>query len=127
LNSVQWSRRFLGLRLFLALGTAGWAGYGAHVERAVEVVAALRERLAAAGWEVVNDSPLAVLNVIPPAERGDLRQLVRNVVAEGRAWVAASTFEGREVVRLCATHGETTADDIEEVVRVLTRPASDAR
>jgi glutamate/tyrosine decarboxylase-like PLP-dependent enzyme len=126
LNSVQWSRRFLGLRLFLALGTAGWAGYGAHVERAVEVVAALRERLAAAGWEVVNDSPLAVLNVIPPAERGDLRQLVRNVVAEGRAWVAASTFEGREVVRLCATHGETTADDIEEVVRALTRPASDA-
>ncbi len=39
LNSVQWSRRFLGLRLFLALATAGWEGLGAHVERSVEVVA----------------------------------------------------------------------------------------
>ncbi len=34
LNTVQWSRRFLGLRLFLALAVAGWRGYGAaHVER----------------------------------------------------------------------------------------------
>ena len=35
-NSVQWSRRFLGLRLFLSLGAAGWAGHGAHVERCVD-------------------------------------------------------------------------------------------
>ena len=27
LNTVQWSRRFLGLRLFLSLGGAGWDGY----------------------------------------------------------------------------------------------------
>src|SRR6202043_3996263 len=38
LNSVQWSRRFLGLRLFLSLAAAGWDGLGAHVERSVEVV-----------------------------------------------------------------------------------------
>ncbi|MHB8814882.1 MAG: pyridoxal phosphate-dependent decarboxylase family protein, partial [Steroidobacteraceae bacterium] len=27
LNSVQWSRRFMGLRLFLSLAAAGWQGY----------------------------------------------------------------------------------------------------
>ena len=27
LNSVQWSRRFLGLRLFLSLAAAGWEGW----------------------------------------------------------------------------------------------------
>jgi len=27
LTSMQWSRRFLGLRLFLSLATAGWTGY----------------------------------------------------------------------------------------------------
>ena len=26
LNSVQWSRRFMGLRLFLSLAAAGWQG-----------------------------------------------------------------------------------------------------
>ena len=29
LNTVQWSRRFLGLRLFLSLGVAGWQGIAA--------------------------------------------------------------------------------------------------
>jgi len=28
-TSVQWSRRFLGLRLFLSLAATGWSGYGA--------------------------------------------------------------------------------------------------
>ncbi|MDQ2762759.1 MAG: pyridoxal-dependent decarboxylase, partial [Pseudomonadota bacterium] len=35
--TMQWSRRFLGLRLFLSLAAAGWAGYAAHVEQAVEL------------------------------------------------------------------------------------------
>ena len=50
LNSVQWSRRFLGLRLFLALAAAGWEGLGAHVERGVEVIERVKERLLALGW-----------------------------------------------------------------------------
>ncbi len=68
LNSVQWSRRFLGLRLFLALAAAGWEGLGAHVERSVEVVERIKERLVGRGWTVANDSPLAVLDVLPPRE-----------------------------------------------------------
>ena len=31
-TTAQWSRRFLGLRLFLSLAAAGWRGYGEHVE-----------------------------------------------------------------------------------------------
>jgi glutamate/tyrosine decarboxylase-like PLP-dependent enzyme len=119
LNSVQWSRRFIGLRLVLALGAAGWEGLGAHVERSVAVVARIEAQLVARGWEVVNDSPLAVLDVLPPAALGDVRALVKRVVASGRAWVAATVFEGREVVRICATHGEITASDIDELVAAL--------
>ena len=119
LNSVQWSRRFLGLRLFLALASAGWEGLGAHVERSVEVVDRVKERLVRLGWTVANDSPLAVLDVVPPAALGPVRELVRRVVASGRAWVAATDFEGRDVVRICATHGETSMDDIDALVAVL--------
>jgi glutamate/tyrosine decarboxylase-like PLP-dependent enzyme len=120
LNSVQWSRRFLGLRLFLALATAGWEGLGAHVERSALVVARIKERLVPLGWAVANDSPLAVLDVVPPAELGPVRDLVRRVVASGRAWVAPTTFEGRDVVRICATNGETTIDDVNALIAVLT-------
>jgi glutamate/tyrosine decarboxylase-like PLP-dependent enzyme len=119
LNSVQWSRRFLGLRLFLALASAGWEGLGAHVERSALVVERVKERLVALGWTVANDSELAVLDVVPPAELGDVRELVRRVVAGGRAWVAPTAFEGRDVVRICATNGETTLEDVNALIAAL--------
>ena len=122
LNSVQWSRRFLGLRLFLSLGAAGWGGLGAHLERSVAVIAHVRERLTALGWTAANDSQLAVLDVLPPRPC-DVRALVRRVVESGRAWVAPATFEGRDVVRICATHGETSQSDIEELLAALSAAA----
>ena len=120
LNSVQWSRRFLGLRLFLALATGGWEGLGAHVERSALVIEKVKERLVDRGWTIANESVLAVLDAVPPAELGDVRALVRRVVASGRAWVAPTTFEGRDVVRICATNGETTLDDVNALVAALT-------
>jgi glutamate/tyrosine decarboxylase-like PLP-dependent enzyme len=118
LNSVQWSRRFMGLRLFLALAAAGWSGLGAHVERSIAVIARVREKLEALGWTVANASELAVLDVLPPGGR-EVRALVRQVVSSGRAWVAPTTFEGRDVVRICATNGETSDGDVEELVAAL--------
>jgi glutamate/tyrosine decarboxylase-like PLP-dependent enzyme len=119
LNTVQWSRRFLGLRLFLSLAAAGWEGYGVHVERAVEVAARVREQLLARGWQVANDSQLAVLCVVPPAGYPPIRDIVKRVLASGRAWVAVAKTEGREVVRVCVTHGETSTADVEELVAAL--------
>lgn len=121
LNSVQWSRRFMGLRLFLTLAVAGWQGIGAHVERSVAVTEHIKERLTARGWTVVNDSPLAVLDVLPPAHLGEVRALVRRVIDSGRAWVAATAFEGRDVVRICVTHGETAQHDIDALLDELNR------
>ncbi|HEX4241838.1 MAG TPA: pyridoxal-dependent decarboxylase [Steroidobacteraceae bacterium] len=121
LNSMQWSRRFIGLRLFLTLAAAGWRGLGAHVERAVAVIGQVERRLVALGWSIANDSQLAVLGAVPPSELGDVRALVKRVVAEGRAWVAPTTFEGRDVVRICATNGETSIEDVETLVTALNR------
>jgi glutamate/tyrosine decarboxylase-like PLP-dependent enzyme len=123
LNSVQWSRRFLGLRLFLALGAAGWQGLGAHVERAVEITARIERELVTRGWGVANASPLAVLDVTPPPGVKDVRALVRGVVASGKAWVAPTTFEGRDVVRICVTNGEVAQADIAALVAALTAAA----
>ncbi len=119
LNSVQWSRRFIGLRLFLALASAGWAGLGAHVERAVEVIARVRAALILRGWTIANDSQLAVLDALPPARLGEARTLVRKLGASGRAGVAPTTFEGREVVRICATNVETSLEDVDALIAAL--------
>lgn len=119
LNTVQWSRRFMGLRLFLSLGAAGWTGYGAHIERACAEICCVKERLIARGWRAVNDSDLAVLCVTPPSGSRPVRDIVRSVLESGRAWVARTTFAGREVIRICATHGETKLTDVEELVQTL--------
>ena len=118
-NSVQWSRRFLGLRLFLSLATAGWAGHAAHIERAVAQAGWVRTELEQRGWSVVNDSPLALLNVVPPAAVGDPRSVVARVLKSGRAWVSLARFEEQDVVRICVTHGETSAADLAILVQVL--------
>jgi glutamate/tyrosine decarboxylase-like PLP-dependent enzyme len=118
-TSMQWSRRFLGLRLFLSLAAAGWAGYGRHVERSIALSELLKEKLLAVDWRVANQSPLAVLCVEPRAGLGDVKSIVRRVLASGRAWVSVATFEAREILRACVTHGETTSDDIAELVDVL--------
>ena len=118
-TSVQWSRRFLGLRLFLSLAAAGWAGYARHVERAVELAALIEAALAARGWSVANRSSLAVLCVEPPRGSADVKSIVGRVLASGRAWVSVADFEGRPVIRACVTHGETTPDDVMALVEAL--------
>ena len=118
-TTVLWSRRFLGLRFFMSLAIAGWPGYGEHVEKSVALAALLRSLLVDRGWHVVNDSALAVLCLEPPTGFTDVRAIVGRVVASGRAWVSATLFEGRDVLRACVTHGETTAEDILAVADAL--------
>jgi glutamate/tyrosine decarboxylase-like PLP-dependent enzyme len=119
-TSVQWSRRFLGLRMFLSLAAAGWTGYGEHVERSIALAELLKAELVRKGWLIVNSSPLAVLCIQPPPGFGDVRSIVGRVVASGRAWIAVASFEGSDIIRACVTHGETTEDDVVELVYTLT-------
>lgn len=126
-TSMQWSRRFLGLRLFLSLAAAGWAGYAEHVERSVELIALLKAKLTALDWRIANASPLAVLCAEPPAGSADIRSIVRRVLASGRAWISVATFEGREVIRACAAHGETTPADVAELVDALQQEAREGQ
>jgi len=119
MNTLQWSRRFLGLRLFLSLAAAGWAGHAAHIERAVAQTAWIRGELERRGWSILNDSPFALLNVVPPAALGDPRTVVARVLASGRAWVALARFEEQDVIRICVTHGETSDADLAILVEAL--------
>jgi glutamate/tyrosine decarboxylase-like PLP-dependent enzyme len=118
-TSLHWSRQFRGLRLFLSLAAAGWTGYADHLERAIGLAELLRQQLLRRGWRVINDSSLAVLCIEPPVGFGEVRSIVCKLVASGRAWVSVARFEGRDVIRACITHGETTARDIEELVSAL--------
>lgn len=60
-----------------------------------------------------------MLNVVPPAAVGDARSVVARVLKSGRAWVSLARFEERDVVRICVTHRETSAEDLAILVQAL--------
>lgn len=64
-HSMQWSRRFAGLKVFLSLLVAGWDGYAAAIREQV----ALGRRLREAGFAVVNETELPVVCFVDARRR----------------------------------------------------------
>jgi aromatic-L-amino-acid decarboxylase len=119
-TTLQWSRRFLGLRLFLSLAAAGWAGHGAHVDHSFAMVEHLSTALTERGWRRVNGrEALAVACFIPPPNSKPMPQIVTEMLRSGAAWLSVATFEDCKVLRTCVTHGETSLEDIHQVVAAL--------
>lgn len=117
-TSAQWSRRFVGLRLFVSLAVAGWDGYAAHVEQSITMLGLLEMQLRARGWQIQNQPEAGVLCLVP-RQPCAVRSIVNHVLASGKAWVSVAVFEGTEVIRACVTNGETSAEDISDLVAVL--------
>lgn len=120
LHSMQWSRRFIGLKVFLALLVAGWDGYAAMVDRMTTMGDMLRRLLKEDGWEIVNATPLPVV-CFADARLSDPEPVVREVVRSGDAWISTTRLRGRAVIRACITNYRTGEDDIAALVTSLRR------
>src|SRR5207237_6234727 len=60
-SSIQWSRRFMGLKLFLSLAHHGESGYVEMIEHQSRMGDVLRDSIARAGWRIVNRTPLPLV------------------------------------------------------------------
>lgn len=119
IHSVQWSRRFIGLKLFLALAGRGARGYAEMIERQAEIGDYLREQLAEAGWRHVAVSPLPLCCVTHPRiESGELEldAVLAAVLDSGKAWISKVNVDGHAALRACITSRLTTRDDIDVLV-----------
>jgi glutamate/tyrosine decarboxylase-like PLP-dependent enzyme len=119
-HSIQWSRRFSGLKLFLTLAVAGWDGYATVLRRQVEMGRALRAGLLEDGWRVENDTALPVVCFSDPAHASDMpahQSIVNQVLAEGRSWISTVVLGSTKqpAIRACITNVKTG----EENLRVL--------
>ncbi len=118
-TSVQWSRRFIGLKLFLALASRGGSGYAEMIEGQIEVGDYMKERLVEAGWVHVSSSPLPVCCVTHPRiEVGDtsVDTVLEKVLASGQAWISKVKLGDRWALRACITSCLTTREDIDVLV-----------
>ncbi len=115
LTSLQWSRRFIGLKVFLTLAAVGRDGVAARIERQVGVANHLRDRLRSAGWTIVNDTPLPLVCFTHPtlASREAVADVCQGVVSRGRAWISAAALPEGPVLRACITHDDSSPDDVD--------------
>ncbi len=131
-SSMQWTRRFIGLKLFLSLLVAGFEGYAETIRGMVRLGEGLRERLEAAGFRVVNRTPLPVVCFQDARHDGGatfpyLKAMADAVVESGTAWVSMVSLGGRvPAIRACITSFRTGERDLDGLVESLTaaRPRS---
>ena len=119
-TSVQWSRRFIGLKLFLALAQHGESGYVEIIEHEARMGDVLRESLRRAGWRVVNTTPLPV--VCFTRDGLVTAKFLAALYDRQIAWMSEVRLgDGAPVLRACITSFRTTESDIDWVVREMGR------
>ena len=121
-TSVQWSRRFIGLKLFLSLAEHGESGYVEMIEHQTRMGDVLRESIERAGWRIVNKTPLPL--VCFTRDGLVASKFLAALYEHQIAWMSEVRLgDEAPVVRACVTSFRTNASDIEWVVQEMSRLA----
>jgi len=132
-RSMQWSRRFTGLKVFLSLAVAGWEGYASAIHHMAEMGQQLKSSLKSRGWRIVNDTPLPIVcftDATHPdgAQREYLEAVAREVVASGQAWISSTLLGGEKpALRACITNYRTSPRDIDALLAALEKARASLR
>ncbi len=122
-HTMQWSRRFIGLKLFLSLAVAGWEGYEEVLRHQVAMGRHLRQVLTGSGWLVVNDTPLPLVCFTrrEGATAAQLEAVAAAVTAAGAAWISAVQLGSGTALRACITNYRTGPADLDALAEALGR------
>jgi aromatic-L-amino-acid/L-tryptophan decarboxylase len=119
--SLQWSRRAMGLKVFMTLAELGTLGVQAMIDRQFAMAERLREALRVSGWHVVNDSALPLVCFVDP-QGADAETIAKAVVEEGQVWLSTvTTPSGTNWLRACITHHDVRGSDVVALLDALQR------
>jgi aromatic-L-amino-acid decarboxylase len=128
---IALTRRFRALKVWLSVKVLGLAWFRALVERCfrlADFAQALLER--SPGFEVMSPRRLSIVcfRYVPGRARlsdDELDRLnlalVERLRETNRAFISSTRLRERVALRFCFVNWRTTADDVEEVVRLLTK------
>lgn len=127
-HSLQWSRRFAGLKVLLSLAVAGWDGYARALAHQVEMGSLLRRELRAAGFNVVNATSLPLVCFTHDDARFDADAVAEAVVRRANVWISPTRLpDGRSVLRAAITNYLTEPDDVRTLVAEVKESAAFSR
>lgn len=125
--SLQFSRRIIGLKLFMTLASIGRQGYAQTLEHQVGMAEYLAEQLTAYQWRVLNQTGLAIVCFEDMNGDGLSREqratqqaaIVDTIVESGLAWISVTSLAGLPVIRVCITSYLTQTHHIDGLVELL--------
>jgi len=122
-TTVQWSRRFTGLKVFMSCAELGGDGLEQMIDSMTELGDRLRLLLSERGWRIVNDTPLPVVCFTHERiENGEvsLDEILEKIYGDGRTWISKVTIGGGiKALRACITSYRTQQEDLEFLVDML--------
>lgn len=128
MESLQWSRRAMGLKLFMTLATAGLSGYQDVLRNQIRMGERLRELLKASDWEVVNSTPLPVICFKSKNAEVNrrLQEIADRIGRSGRAWITTTKLTNHEglVLRAGISNFATEEVHLHELTALLGQEAA---
>ncbi|HPC99162.1 MAG TPA: pyridoxal-dependent decarboxylase [Bacteroidales bacterium] len=127
-HSIQWSRRFTGLKLYLSLMVFGWKGYEEVIRRMTAAGSRLKEILVQNNWEILNSTPMPLVCFTDRDLKDDpafIPWLCSSVVASGNAWVSVYPVKGLNAIRACITNYNTSETHLGDLVKIINEIRSD--
>ena len=123
--TVQQTRGFRALKLWMVLQQVGLDEYGRQIGRDIALARALRTRLAAhPEFELVSTGPLSITCFrYRPAWAKDVdvlnRAVAERVQRDGAAFITTTELEGRAVLRACIVNFRTTEADLDALIDAI--------
>lgn len=121
-HSIQWSRRFAGLKVFMSLMIYSWQGFEKVINNQFETGEILRRKLHSAGWKIYNNTKLPVVNFgLASLENhpGKTARFCHRVNNSGKVWLSVYTTGGISTLRACITNYNTGTRDIDTLIGIL--------
>ena len=121
-HSIQWSRRFNGLKVYLSLLIYGWQGFDKIINKQMKMGEILKDKLIENGWTIKNKTPFPVVCFTDSLYESDpnfTSTILDSILTNGDAWISVYPVNGIPCFRACITNYTTSEQDIDELVNEL--------
>ncbi len=126
-HSIQWSRRFIGLKLYMPLLVFGWKGFDKTITHQMKMGQLLKHKLVANNWKLYNNTelPIACFTDVEFEDKPEFSKYIYNSFLEtGDAWIINYPVGNTFTLRACITNYNTTEAHLDRLINALNKKRS---
>jgi len=127
-TTMQWSRRFNGLKLFMLFANLGVGGFTKRIEQQTEMGDLLRNKLKEeTGYSILNKTKLPVICFTHEKLKkdSDFDLIIEKIYERKKVWISKIVLaNGKIALRACITSFMTNEDDINILVNEVNQALS---